>query len=937
MNPSINEKHPAMSATDLAAHDEALRAQVRAAGALLGDVLRSQASDGVFDTVESLRQGYIALREADDPARRAELQALVAGLSPEMMTEVTRAFAIYFNLANLLEELHAHRTRRALAAQGGPQWVGSFNRSFNDLAAEGVSLDDVLTRLQRLWFMPVFTAHPTEAKPRAVLDALRRLFEWFRELAFDTPDSRRHVEIEAHIRQNIQVLWKTEELRGSRPTVEDEIRNGLYYFRASLFASVPVIYRNLEQALANAYGEAVEPPTVLDFGSWIGGDRDGNPYVTARETRYALRMQAREALTEYSRRIDNLASRLSFSARWCQPSAAFEQSLAADEQRIAAHTGVRAERFAAEPYRRKLYLMRQRIAAMADQLQTELRLRAERSERSPLAYADAAELVDEIRVMRASLASHGDAAIADDELKDLQRLVETFGFHLARLDLREESTRHTRCLHELMAALEICADYESLDDAARTEVLVKALARDEMPDVSRVEVSGEVADTLDSLAVVREFTRTLGVGAFGSYVISMTHSVSDVLALLWLMRATGVYEPGAGVPPLAIAPLFETVADLEHIEPVLDALLAQPAYRAFLEAQADQAAESDGAQPSLRQEVMLGYSDSCKDGGIMASRWQLYKAQQLAVAVCDRHGVDSLLFHGRGGTVGRGGGPTHQAIVSQPPGTVRSRIKFTEQGEMIFAKYSNPETAVHELTLGITGTLKASGFATDDTDHSRIAGALTEAGEAFYRHLTEDTEGFFDYFYAATPTAEIGALNIGSRPGHRKAIRGKSSIRAISWVFAWAQSRHTLPGWLGMGTALADAGIVNDELVALYRDWPYFRTIIDNVQMSLSKADMRIAATYAELAPEQAHVFEAIRSEYERTVARLLAITGEGELLGDDAVLKRSLDRRQPYLDPLNQIQVTALTRYREAGDRAWLDPVLRSINAIAAGMRNTG
>lgn len=929
MNPSINEKHPAMSSTDVAAHDEALRTQVRAAGTLLGDVLRSQAREGVFDTVETLRRGYIALREQEDDARRAELQSLVADLPAETMTEVTRAFAIYFNLANLLEELHAHRTRRALAADGNPQWVGSFNRSFTELAAEGVSIEDALARLERLSFMPVFTAHPTEAKPRAVLDALRRLFEWFRELAFGEPDARRHAEIEEHIRQNIQVLWKTEELRGSRPTVADEIRNGLYYFRASLFASVPVIYRNLERALSNAYGETVEPPTVLDFGSWIGGDRDGNPYVTARETRYALRMQAREVLTEYLRRIDKLASRLSFSARWCQPSAAFWESLAEDEQRIAAHTGVRAERFAAEPYRRKLYLMRQRIAAMVDQLQTELRLRAERSERSPLAYDDAAALIREIRIMRESMVGHGDKAIADDEIKDLQRLVETFGFHLAKLDLREESTRHTQCVHELFAALEICEDYEALDDAGRTDLLAAELARDEAPDVARVDVSGEVAHTLDSLAVVREFTRTLGVDAFGSYVISMTHSVSDMLALLWLMRVTGVYDPGEGTPPLSIAPLFETVADLEHIEPVLDGLLAQPAYRDFLAAQV-----TDGTR---RQEVMLGYSDSCKDGGIMASRWQLYKAQQLAVAVCDRHDVDSLLFHGRGGTVGRGGGPTHQAIVSQPPGTVRSRIKFTEQGEMIFAKYSNPETAVHELTLGITGTLKASGFATDDTDHSRVAGALSDTGETFYRRLTEDTDGFFDYFYAATPTAEIGALNIGSRPGHRKAARGKSSIRAISWVFAWAQSRHTLPGWLGVGTALAEAGIDNDELVALYRDWPYFQTIIDSVQMSLAKADMRIAATYAELAPAHADIFEAIRGEYERTVERVLAITGERELLDDDAVLKRSLDRRRPYLDPLNHIQITALTRYREAGDRAWLDPVLRSINAIAAGMRNTG
>ncbi|RJS92345.1 phosphoenolpyruvate carboxylase [Salinisphaera sp. Q1T1-3] len=933
MNPAINEKHPATGSADQAAADRELRAQVRRAGALLGDVLQSQARSEVFDTVEALRRGFIGLRENDDAEERARLMALIDELPAETMTEVTRAFAIYFNLANLLEELHAHRTRRQLAADGDPRWLGSFNRTFADMAADGVSLDDLLGRLEKLSFIPVFTAHPTEAKPRAVLDSLRRIFEWFQELTFGNPDELKRAEIEEHIRQNIQVLWKTEELRRSRPTVEDEIRNGLYYFRASLFASVPQIYNNLEKALAKAYGvKAVDAPPVLTFGSWIGGDRDGNPYVTARETRYALRLQSREILQEYERRIDELSSRLSFSARWCAPSDAFLASLEADEQRIAAHTGVRPERYAAEPYRRKLYLMRRRISAMIDQIQTELRLRAERSERPPLAYHAADDLLEDIRIMRESLIGHGDEAIANDRIKDLQRLVETFGFHLARLDLREESTRHTQCVHELMAALEIEPDYDSLDEDGRVAVLNRELGRDELPAIGRVDVSSDVEDTLESLDVVCEFTRTLGHAAFGSYVISMTHSASDVLALVWLMRMTGVYDPAGDVrPPLGIAPLFETVADLEHIEPVLDKLLENPHYRAFLEA-----GETDGTK---RQEVMLGYSDSCKDGGIMTSRWQLYRAQQEAVALCERHGIDCTLFHGRGGTVGRGGGPTHQAIMSQPPGTVRSRIKFTEQGEMIFAKYSNPETAVNELTLGVTGTLKASASRPSDADYSDVAARLADAGERFYRDLTENTEGFFDYFKAATPTTEIGALNIGSRPSSRpsRAKLDKGSIRAISWVFAWAQSRHTLPGWLGLGTALTEAGVEAETLQRLYQDWPYFRTIIDNVQMSLAKADMPIATEYARLAADHAHVFDAIRAEYDRAVSGVLRITGEKQILDDDPVLQTSLDRRRPYLDPLNHIQTAALTRYRENGDRVWLDPVLRSINAIAAGMRNTG
>lgn len=912
--------------------DSELRAQVRSAGSLLGDVLRAQASEGVFETVETLRQGYSAVRADPDgqSATARDMRNIVDGLPAHTMTEVTRAFAIYFNLANLLEELHAHRRRRqrqSCEVTGSP--LGSFARTLSDLKDAGTSLDEVTQRLQRIAFVPVFTAHPTEAKPRAVLDALRRLFEWFRELSFSGPDEWRRREIEQNIRENIDVLWKTEELRSSRPTVADEIRNGLYYFRASLSEAVPALYRDLEQALTDTYGVEVEAPPVLSFGSWIGGDRDGNPNVTADETRFALRLQAREILKLYLKRIDRLSSRLSFSARWCSPSDAFWQALEADEQRLAAQTGIRPRRYAAEPYRRKLYLIRRRLAAMVDQIQLELRLSAERTERPALAYTHAGELLGEIRIIRDSLIGHNDRAIANAEIKDFQRQVETFGFHLARLDLRQESSRHTECVDELLRELAVVDDFAARDDAGRCQILKAELARGEARRVDELQPSAPVAETLASLTVVREFSATLGNDAFGSYVISMTHQVSDVLTLIWLMRVSGLYEPGqADAPPMAISPLFETIADLEHIEPVLDALLAEPSYRDYLAA---------GATDSLRQEVMLGYSDSCKDGGIMTSRWQLYRAQQIAVACCDKHGVDCVLFHGRGGSVGRGGGPTHQALVSQPAGTLRSAVKFTEQGEMIFAKYSNPETAAHELALGVTGTLEAGGLMGPEPDYAADAQPLADTGERCYRALTEDTEGFFDYFSAATPIAEIGALNIGSRPGSRPRLEiGKSAIRAIPWVFAWAQSRHTLPGWFGLGTAFAESGVDQARLQQLYNDWPYFRAIIDNAEMSLCKADMRIAGSCAALADDPS-IFDVIQAEYARTVDYVLAITGEAQLLDNQGALRRSLDRRQPYLDPLNRIQIVALRRYRASGESAWLDPVLRSINAIAAGMRNTG
>ncbi len=913
--------------------DSDLRALVRGCGALLGDVLRAHASAQVFDHVEEFRRGYIELRDSRDEALARRMEDLARELPPAVLTEVVRAFAIYFNLANLAEEIHAHRARRALMERGGAEWRGSFERSLREMHDAGVSGEQVRRLLERLSYTPVFTAHPTEAKPRVVLEALRRMFQLMHRLADESVGEVARQRLEEELRLNIQVLWKTEELRRARPTVEDEIRNGLYYFRESLFASVPRIYRNLERALELVYGDEAPAPPVLFFGSWIGGDRDGNPFVTENETRYALRMAAREVLAEYLRRTEKLMRELSHSLRWCEPSAALLESLETDEQELAAHAGERPERFATEPYRRKLFFMRGRLQAMHDQLQTELRLRAQRSERPAVAYEDAEAFIDDIELIRESLIGHGDAAVADGGIKDLLRLAQTFGFHLARLDLREESSRHEACVAEILGALDDePIDYAGLDEAARERCLTELIAQPPAFQAERAQISAETRHTLASMRAIADMRASLGDGAFGSYVISMTHAVSDVLEVVFLLRLTGAYDPNrAAACPVRVSPLFETVEDLTRIEPVLEALLANPAYRRFL-----------AADPT--QEVMLGYSDSCKDGGILASRWQLYRAQQRVVVICDAAGVDSVLFHGRGGTVGRGGGPTYTAIRSQPPDTVRGRIRFTEQGEMIFAKYSNPETAVNEITLGLTGTMAASLPGREDPPgYDGLMADLAETGESHYRELTEHTPGFFDFFYDATPITEIGALNIGSRPGHRRpAERSKSSIRAIPWVFAWGQSRHTLPGWFSVGTALAAYRRQHGAapLQRMLQEWPFFGAFLDAVQMSLCKADMDIAAGYAALCENReigARFEQTIRAEYDRTREEILALTEGRRLLDDNPVLQRSLARRRPYLDPLNQIQRVAIGHYRSGGGDEWLDPVLRSINALAAGMRNTG
>ncbi len=911
---------------------------------LLSRVLKRQLDPATYAALKALRLGFIALRQQDDEAERDALMARIDDLGPEALGQIIRAYNIYFSLVNISEESHNLAERRRAVGAGGHMWSGSFHDTLLALRDSGVEATELIPLLNRLRFMPVITAHPSEAKRRTIKGALRDIFVSLE--ALDDPRRTGMFRDEAveRLSNQIQILWKTDEVRASKLEVRDEIRAGLSYFPQSLFQAVVGVYRNFRKSLRDTYGRSVADqagtPDFLRFGSWIGGDRDGHPFVTAELTALAWRMQARTACTEYLRRLEQLSEQLSYSTRLCQPSPAFMDSLVADETEGAGE-GLTI-RYGQEPYRRKLAFMRRRLARNLELIQRAID-GGEVSFETP-GYASAQAFLGELLLIRDSLASHGDGEVAERELEDLILLVRTFGFHLLQLDVRQESTRHSEAVAEILF-LSLGMDYPALDEARRLEVLSDAISNPNALQFDLARLSADTQEVLRVFQLIAHMRRSLGPECFGRYVISMTHSASHVLEVICLAALAELAGRMAGrwFCHLGVSPLFETIEDLSQVEAVLSRLYHLPVYRQLL------AAFREG------QEVMLGYSDSCKDGGILASTWGLYEAQKKIVALSQAEGIPCRLFHGRGGTVGRGGGPTHEAILAQPPGTVSGEIKFTEQGEVLFYKYNNMETAIYELTMGVTGLLKSSVHLVRDAredrlDYLGIMDEIARLGEAHYRQLTERTEGFLDYFYEATPVREIGWLNIGSRPSHRKAgDRSKSSVRAISWVFAWGQSRHALPAWYGIGTALENwrggdpARLA--KLQRMYQEWPFFRTLLSNAQMALAKTDMGIAGEYADLCEQPKagrHIHETIRGEFLRAREQILNVADSKTLLEENLALAQSLASRNPYLDPLNSIQVVLLRRLRHTPAEGqptspWLEPLLRSINAIAAGMRNTG
>jgi phosphoenolpyruvate carboxylase len=904
--------------------DKALRSRVKLLGTLLGNILHDQEGGEVLAAVESLRKGYISLRKGDNPARRRRLNKLIHDLSPEKLVHVVRAFSIYFSLVNIAEESYQHDQRRKQLrhlSDNAPLWTGSFDTTLRELRDQNVSPEQIQSLLDQLAYIPVITAHPTESKRRTTMNTLRRIFETNEQLndkSFNKSERRQLID---DLESQIQILWKTDEVRSTRPRVKDEIGYGLAYFNECLFEAVPNTYRNFENAIARVCGTTedgkpkVTVPSFLRFGSWIGGDRDGNPNVKPETTAMALRIQSQTVLLEYLNRIPELIDLLTHSDKMCSPSEAFLENLERNNVYARNVFVDKPGQYEHEPYRRMLSTIRYRLERNLVMIKDKLHERVAREDTNLQdKYPSESEFIADLKLIHESLVSHGDERVADGKLKDLIRLVETFGFYCLRLDVRQESTNHTEAVAELFKQIDV--DYEALDETSRLALLDKTIKDPAGIDSHSASLSEPTQETLELFRVMAKMREEISHKAFGSYVISMTHEASHVMEVMLMARLAGLatYENGKAKTAIRIAPLFETIEDLSHIEPVMTRLLDNETYAELL------------TTVGNLQEIMLGYSDSCKDGGILAAAWN-----------------------------GRGGGPTHEAILSQPEGTVHGQIKFTEQGEVLSFKYSNQETAVYELTMGLTGLIKASVNLIQDSNSERkdflgIMDQIAATGEKSYRQLTDHTEGFLDYFYEATPVSEIALMNIGSRPSHRKkGDRAKTSVRAIGWVFGWAQSRHTLPAWFGIGTALEEFR-QNDplrlaQLQKMYEEWPFFRSMLSNTQMALYKAEPTIAREYAKLCANKEtgdRIFTLFQEEFTRTVTQVLNITGAKKLLEENSALEVSLTRRNPYLDPLNHIQLTLIKRYRDETQsdenrNMWLNPLLRSINAIAAGMRNTG
>ncbi len=907
------------------AKEELLREDRRLLGRLLGDAIREQVGEEMLERIERIRQTAVAFRRAESGAREAKatLETQLNALNIEQTLHVVRAFSFFSHLLNIAEDTQQNRRRHAHAEAGSPPRPGSLASALDRLRAEGVDGEELVAWFARARVSPVLTAHPTEVQRQSILDCEREIA---RLLALPQDAAR-----DAQLRREVLRLWLTSILRLTRLEVSDEINNGLAYFRMTFLAELPRVYEELEAGLKERFGLAATPwlAPFLTVGTWIGGDRDGNPNVNAHTLALALAQQAQLALAHYLEEVNRLGKELSISTRIKQLPAA----LAA----LAEGSGDDSPYRRDEPYRRALTGIYARLAASAEALADFRPVPAPSMQRAP--YASPEELAADLDAIAQALAEQGAARLAEGRLARLRRQLSVFGFHLAPIDLRQSSDEHEAAVAELLARAGVEAHYAALDEERRVLLLARELAGPRPLRSPHLEYSQRVGRELAVLAAAAEGHKRFGARAVPRYVISHCESLSDLLEVGVLLREAGLLRPGMRPElDMDIVPLFESIADLEKSGAIIERALKLPLYRAWVDARGGE------------QEVMLGYSDSNKDGGYLASNWSLYEAATGLLRVCHAHGVRLRLFHGRGGTVGRGGGPSYEAILAQPPGSVDGALRLTEQGEVIASKYADPESGRRNLETLAAATLEASlGARTrSDAERERYAKVMEQlAAIAFraYRALVKDTPHFLEYFRASTPIAEIADLNIGSRPAARRHSARLEDLRAIPWVFSWTQCRLMLPGWYGFGAAveqwLAQPGAQLEELRAMHAHWPFFRSVLSNLDMVLAKTDLAIASRYAELVPDEAlrkRVFGDISAEWHRTRRALAAITGHDELLADNPTLARSIRNRFPYLDPLNHLQVELLRRYRAGDtDERTKRAIHLTINGVAAGLRNSG
>jgi phosphoenolpyruvate carboxylase len=916
----------------MASERDRLSEDIHRLGDLLGQTLVEQEGRALFDLVEDLRALAKAHRAGDESAGDRLLRR-IEGLPLAESRGVVKAFASYFKLVNLAEERERvrvlRRREREAHAAGGPA-TETIEAAVRELSDSGVALGELQTLLDRLLIQPVFTAHPTEAKRRTILTKLARIADVLRALDRELPTPEEERAAHAALREELVSLWQTQETRAYRPDVMDEVRGGLYYFETTLYDLAPEVAASLERAVARHYPGASVPTRFLRFGSWIGGDRDGNPSVSVATTEQALRAHHELALRLLRRGIERLHGHLSTTERFGVDEA-LRRSLEDDALAFPDEARNTEERYRRQPYRQKLRYVYRKLGATLEA--SGRPWRADHVLR-PGTYRDADELVADLRLLQTSLRAHRGERLATGRLGTLVRQAEIFGFHLASLDLRQTSERHASAVAELLGRYGLASGYAGMGEDERARLLTGEILGGRPFAPHRLDFSPETCETLDLFRLVRRAHERMGPLAVESYVVSMTRGPSDLLAVLLMARDAGVSDR------LDIVPLFETVDDLHRAPETLERLFGNPAYARHLAARG-------GAQT-----VMLGYSDSNKDGGYLTAHWELHLAQRAIAAVCGRHGVRLTLFHGRGGTVGRGGGPTNRAILAQPPESVGGRLRLTEQGESVTNRYADPALARRHLEQLVHAVLVAGGRRPVGTPSrggswERAMNELSPLAERAYRGLVHERPELPRYLYAATPIDEIGRLNIGSRPARRSAADGLAELRAIPWVFAWTQSRVALPGWYGLGSALTGWAGEDAERWALvgtmYREWAFFKTLVDNAQLALRGADMLIARVYSTLAAEsdRAVVFPQLEAEYRKTEAALCRLTGQQDLLDDAPWLQRSIRVRNPYIDPMNYVQVALLRRLRgspgEAEAEEIHDAVRLSVNGIAAGLRNTG